>query len=56
VPYRITLQLPAVDPSSPAESVTTALRAAGVAFEVESIERIPAASSEPVRITMPSGR
>ncbi len=39
-PYRLTLQLPAVDPAAPAEAVTQALRAAGLAFEVERIERI----------------
>jgi hypothetical protein len=44
-PYRVTLQLPGADPSAPAEAVTEALRAAGVRFEVETIERIPAAAS-----------
>ncbi len=42
-PYRVTIKLPAADPSSPAEAVTEALRPAGVAFEVETIERVPAA-------------
>jgi hypothetical protein len=46
-PYRVTIQLPAADPSSPAEAVTDALRAAGVAFEVESIERVPASAEPP---------
>jgi hypothetical protein len=41
-PYRVTLRLPAADSSAPAERVTQALRAAGVSFEVETIERIPA--------------
>lgn len=41
-PYRLTLRLPAADPAAPAEAVTQALRAAGVAFEVEMIERAPA--------------
>ncbi len=41
VPYRITLKLPGADPSAPAEAVTEALRAAGLRFEVETIERIP---------------
>jgi len=40
-PYRVTLRLPAADSSAPAERVTQALRAAGVSFEVETIERIP---------------
>ncbi|MFM7677070.1 MAG: hypothetical protein ACKO5F_16150 [Synechococcus sp.] len=40
VPYRVTLQLPAADPSAPAEALTQALRAAGVPFAVESIERV----------------
>ena len=42
-PYRITIQLPSADPSAPAEAVTEALRAAGVSFEVEMIERVGAA-------------
>jgi hypothetical protein len=41
VPYRVTLRLPAADPAAPAEVVTQALRAAGVPFEVETIERLP---------------
>ena len=43
-PYRVTLTLPGADPSAPAEVVTRALRAAGVPFEVETIERIGAGS------------
>lgn len=39
-PYRITLRLPGADPSAPAEAVTEALRAAGLSFEVEMIERV----------------
>jgi hypothetical protein len=39
-PYRITLRLPGADPAAPAEAVTEALRAAGVSFEVEMIERV----------------
>ena len=53
-PYRVTIKLPAADPSSPAEAVTDALRQAGVAFEVETIERVPAGGSEtaaPLRTT-----
>jgi hypothetical protein len=44
-PYRLVLRLPAADPAAPAEAVTEALRAAGVSFEVETIERVPAANS-----------
>lgn len=44
-PYRLTLRLPAADPAAPAEAVTRALRAAGLSFEVEMIERIPAAAA-----------
>jgi len=43
-PYRITIQLPSADPAAPAEAVTEALRAAGVSFEVEMIERIGASA------------
>ncbi len=53
-PYRVTIKLPAADPSSPAEAVTDALRQAGVAFEVETIERVPAAgaaTAAPLRTT-----
>ena len=39
-PYRVTIKLPSADPSAPAEVVTQALRAAGVSFEVEMIERV----------------
>ncbi len=42
-PYRLLLRLPAADPAAPAEAVTQALRAAGVVFEVETIERLPKA-------------
>ena len=41
-PYRVTIKLPSADPSAPAEVVTQALRAAGVSFEVEMIERVGA--------------
>ncbi|PSB38288.1 hypothetical protein [Aphanothece minutissima] len=44
-PYRVTIRLPQADPSAPAEVVTKALRAAGVPFEVETIERMPPAGS-----------
>ena len=44
-PYRITIQLPSADPAAPAEAVTQALRAAGVSFEVEMIERVGAAAT-----------
>ena len=39
-PYRITIKLSGANPSAPAESVTKALRKAGVKFEVELIERV----------------
>ena len=57
-PYRVTIKLPAADPSSPAEAVTDALRAAGVAFEVETIERVPANAepAAPVRSPAPPAR
>ena len=58
-PYRVTIKLPAADPSSPAEAVTDALREAGVAFEVETIERVPAgteAPAAPVRSPAPPAR
>ena len=54
-PYRLILRLPAADPAAPAEAVTEALRAAGVSFEVETIERVPAANApgEPVPASQP---
>ena len=39
-PYRIILRLSGANPSAPAETVTEALRKAGVQFEVEKIERV----------------
>lgn len=39
-PYRVTILLPQADAAAPAEVVTQALRAAGVPFEVETIERL----------------
>ena len=44
-PYRVTILLPQADASAPAEVVTQALRAAGVPFEVETIERIGSGAS-----------
>ena len=38
-PYRIILRLSGANPSAPAETVTEALRTAGVQFEVEKIKR-----------------
>lgn len=43
--YRVTILLPQADASAPAEVVTQALRAAGVPFEVETIERIGSGAS-----------
>ncbi len=53
-PYRVTIRLPLADPSAPAEVVTKALRAAGVPFEVETIERLPSAGT-PATETPASG-
>jgi hypothetical protein len=58
-PYRVTIKLPAADPSAPAEVVTQALRAAGLSFEVESIERVSNggdASAAPTRTAAPAPR
>jgi hypothetical protein len=59
-PYRVTIKLPAADPSAPAEVVTQALRAAGVSFEVEMIERVGArggpAPAAPVVTPAPAPR
>jgi hypothetical protein len=44
-PYRVTIRLSEADPAAPAEVVTQALRAAGVAFEVETIERMGGSAS-----------
>ena len=44
-PYRIILRLSGANPSAPAETVTKALRNAGVIFEVEKIERFEKSSS-----------
>ena len=60
-PYRVTIKLPSADPSAPAEVVTQALRAAGVSFEVEMIERVrgngaPATPAAPVVTPAPAPR
>jgi hypothetical protein len=54
LPYRVTIRLPEADPSAPAEAVTKALRATGVAFEVETIERITSPGSAPPATSAPS--
>ena len=54
LPYRVTIRLPEADPSAPAEAVTKALRATGVAFEVETIERITTPGSAPLATPPPS--
>ena len=54
LPYRVTIRLPEADPSAPAEAVTRALRATGVAFEVETIERIITPGSAPLATPAPS--
>ncbi|MEY2644752.1 MAG: Translation initiation factor [Cyanobacteriota bacterium] len=50
-PYRVTIRLPAADPAAPAERVTEVLRAAGVPFEVETIERITAGAGATAPVT-----
>ncbi len=47
-PYRVTIRLPLADPSAPAEGVTQALRAAGIPFEVETIERVKGSPAAPL--------
>ncbi|PWL21563.1 MAG: hypothetical protein DCO99_10960 [Synechococcus sp. XM-24] len=54
-PYRVTIKLPAADPSAPAEVLTQALRAAGLAFEVEAIERVSNGTT-PTRTAAPEPR
>ena len=54
LPYRVTIRLPEADPSAPAEVVTKALRATGVAFEVETIERIANPGLAPLAVPAPS--
>ncbi len=44
-PYRIIIRLSGANPSAPAETVTQALRNAGILFEVERIERFEKGSS-----------
>ena len=44
-PYRIIIRLSGANPSAPAETVTRALRDAGIIFEVEKIERFEQSSS-----------
>ncbi len=45
-PYRIIIRLSGANPSAPAETVTKALRNAGILFEVERIERFEKGSSK----------
>lgn len=54
LPYRVTIRLPEADPSAPAEAVTKALRATGVIFEVETIERISSPGSASLAKPAPS--
>lgn len=55
-PYRITLKLAGADPAAPAEALTEALRAAGVPFEVEMIERVLSSggAADPAPTTTPA--
>ncbi|MEB3234535.1 MAG: hypothetical protein VKM98_03820 [Cyanobacteriota bacterium] len=55
-PYRVTIKLPAADPSAPAEVVTEALRQAGVPFEVEMIERVSGTAPAPTPAPQPRPR
>ena len=61
-PTRGPTRLPAADPSAPAEQVTEVLRAAGVPFEVETIERIGSSAGSatspvaPLRTPAPAPR
>ena len=54
-PYRVTLRLPQADPSAPAEAVTRALRAAGIPFEVETIERVKGGAAVPQGLESSAG-
>jgi len=50
--YRVTIKLPSVDPSAPAEALTKALRSAGLSFEVETIERVrPGSGTQGATVT-----
>ncbi|QNI47658.1 hypothetical protein [Synechococcus sp. A15-60] len=53
-PYRIIIRLSAADPAAPAEGVTEALRRAGIGFEVETIEKVPARDLNPSPSAQPS--
>ena len=55
-PYRITIRLAAADPAAPAESVTDALRRAGIGFEVETIEKIPSIQASKATTTDSAGQ
>jgi len=50
--YRVTIKLPSVDHSAPAEALTKALRSAGLSFEVETIERVrPVSGTQGATVT-----
>lgn len=53
-PYRVTILLPQADAAAPAEVVTQALRAAGVPFEVETIERLGRDSTPQAPVSRPA--
>lgn len=53
-PYRVTILLPQADAAAPAEVVTQALRAAGVPFEVETIERLGRHSTPQAPVSRPA--
>ena len=53
-PYRVTILLPQADAAAPAEVVTKALRAAGVPFEVETIERLGRTTTPQAPVSRPA--
>ncbi len=55
-PYRITIKLSAANPSAPAETVTKALRKAGIRFEVERIELVESPSDSAKKMNIPRNR
>jgi len=50
----VTILLPQADAAAPAEVVTQALRAAGVPFEVETIERLGRATPPQAPVSRPA--
>jgi hypothetical protein len=50
----VTILLPQADSAAPAEVVTQALRAAGVPFEVETIERLSRSTTPEAPVSRPA--